>query len=36
MMDEYHIKEIMDRARMTRRGRPYEYKINRKNRVVVE
>jgi hypothetical protein len=36
MMDEEHIKEIMDKARTTRSGRPYHYKINRKKRAVAE
>jgi hypothetical protein len=35
MMDEEHIKEIMDKVGMTRNGRPYQYKINRKKREVV-
>jgi hypothetical protein len=36
MMDEEQIKEIMDKERTMNSGRPYQYKINRKKREVVE
>ena len=36
MMDEEHIKEIMDKEGTTCSERPYQYKINRKKRVVAE
>jgi hypothetical protein len=36
MMDEEYIKEIMDKARTMRNGRPYQYKINSKRRAIVE
>jgi hypothetical protein len=36
MMDEDQIKEIMERAGTTHSRRPYQYKINRKKREVVE
>jgi hypothetical protein len=35
-MDGYHIKEIMDKAGMMHNERPYQYKINRKKREIVE
>jgi hypothetical protein len=34
MMDEENIKEIMDKVGTTDSKRPYQYKINRKNRAV--
>jgi hypothetical protein len=36
MMDEDHIKEMMDKLGMTRSGRPYQYKINIKKRELPE
>jgi hypothetical protein len=36
MMDEEQTKEIMEIERVTRNGRPYQYNINSKNRVVAE
>ena len=36
MMDQEDIQEIMQKAGTTRSGRPYQYKLNRKKRVVVE
>jgi len=36
MMDEEKIKEIMDKVGKICSGRPYQYNINRKKRVVVE
>jgi hypothetical protein len=36
MMDEDHIKEKIDRVGMTCNIRPYQYRINRKNKVVSE
>ena len=36
MMDEEQIKEIMDRAGTPHSGRPYQYNIDSKKRVVVE
>jgi len=32
MMDEEHTKEIMERAGVTRNGRPYQYKVSSKKR----
>jgi hypothetical protein len=34
MMDEYHIKQIMETTRKTHSGVPYQYKLNTKKRVV--
>jgi hypothetical protein len=36
MMDQEEIQEIMQKAGMTRSGRPYQYKLNRKKRAVAE
>jgi PHD/YefM family antitoxin component YafN of YafNO toxin-antitoxin module len=36
MMDQEEIQEILQKAGMTHSGRPYQYKLNRKKRVVVE
>jgi hypothetical protein len=36
MMDEEQTKDILDRARVKCSGKHYQYKINSKNRVVVE
>jgi hypothetical protein len=36
MMDEEHIKDIMEKEGMMQRRRPYQYNINRKKRVVAE
>ena len=36
MMDQYEIEEIMQKVGTTRSGRPYQYKLNRKKRVVAE
>jgi len=35
MMDEEQNKDIMERARVTRRGRPYQYKISSKMMTVM-
>jgi hypothetical protein len=36
IMDGEQIKEIMDKAGTTHSGRPYQYKINRKNREITK
>jgi hypothetical protein len=36
MMDQEEIQEILQKAGMTRSGRPYQYKLNRKKRAVAE
>jgi hypothetical protein len=36
MMDEEHIKDIMEKEGMMQRRRPYQYNINRKKRAVAE
>jgi hypothetical protein len=36
MMDEEQTKEIMEREGVTCSGRPYQYKINKKKRELVE
>jgi hypothetical protein len=34
MMDEYHIKKIMETTRIKRNGVPYQYKMNTKKRAI--
>jgi hypothetical protein len=36
MMEEYHIKQIMERAGKMHSGVPYKYKMNNKKRAIVD
>jgi hypothetical protein len=36
MMEEYHIKQIMETDGKTRSGVPYQYKMNNKKRAIVD